>query len=119
MKIINRIAIALLLTSLAGVTAFAKTKTEKVSFPTNIKVNGTALTKGEYDLKFDYETGELTIVKEKKVVARAMASVEKRDNKARDFVLRSTGTGENEQLIGVTFGGADHNVILNSAQASR
>ena len=117
--ILSRIAIALILTSLASVTAFAKTKTEKIKLPTNIKINGTAVSKGTYDLKFDYETGELTIVKDKKVVARAVASVEKRDTKAREFLLRSIGRGDDEQLIGITFGGADHNVVINGSQASR
>lgn len=117
--ILSRITVALLLTSLASVAAFAKSKTETVTFPTNIKVNGTALTKGTYELKFDYETGELTIAKDKKVVARAMASVEKRERKAREFRLRSIGSGAEEQLTGVTFGGADHNVVINGTQASR
>lgn len=116
---LNRIAIALLLTSLASVAVFAKSKRETVTFLTNIKVNGTVVNKGAYDLKFDYKTGELTIVKDNKVIARAMANVEKREKKARQFVLRSAGTGDDIQLIGVTFSGADHDVVISGSQASR
>jgi hypothetical protein len=116
---LSRIAIALLITSLGSVTAFAKVKKEKVTFPTNIKVNGTVVNKGVYDLKFDDKTGELTIVKDNKVIARATASLEKRENKARQFVLRSAGNGDDLQLTGVTFGGADHDVVINGSRASR
>jgi hypothetical protein len=120
MKIIlRRMAIALLVTSLASAAVFAKTKKATVTFPTSIKVNGTVLSKGVYDLKYDYKTGEFVVVKDSKVVARAMASVEKRARKAPEFLLRSAGSGDDLQLTGVTFGGADHNVIINSAQASR
>ena len=118
-SLLNRIAIALLIASLASVAAFAKAKKETVSFPTNIKVNGTVVNKGVYDVKFDDKTGELSIVKENKVIARATASVEKRDKKARQFAFRSSGTGDETQLVSVTFAGADHNLVLGGSQASR
>lgn len=118
-SIFNRIAMALLVTSLASVAVFAKTQKEKVSFPTNIKVNGTAVNKGVYDVKFDDKTGELTIVKGSKVIARATTSAEKRDTKARQFEMRSAGNGDDAQLTSVTFSGADHNLILSGSQASR
>jgi hypothetical protein len=118
-SLFNRIAMALLISSLAGVSVFAKTKTETVRFPTNIKVNGTLINKGVYDLKYDDKTGELTIVKGGKVIARATASVEKRDSKASQFEFRSSGTGDDTQLTVVTFAGADHNVVVGNSQASR
>jgi len=116
---LNRLALALLVTSLATVTVVAKTKRTTVTFPTNIKVNGTAVSKGVYDLKFDDKTGELTIIKNNKVIARATASAEKRGKKARQFSLRSIGSGAEMQLTSVTFSGADHDVIISGTQASR
>ena len=116
---LNRIAMALLITLLASIAAFAKTTKATVSFPTNIKVNGTAVSKGMYDLKFDDKTGELTIVKGNKVIARATVGVEKRDRKAQEFEFRSVGRGDDRQLTKVTFSGADHNLIINGSQASR
>lgn len=116
---LNRIAMALLITSLASVSVFAKANTKSVSFPTDIKLNGTVVNKGVYDLKFDDKTGELSIMKDDKVIARAPASVEKRATKARTFTYLSTGKGEDTQLIGVTFAGADHNLVISSSQASR
>jgi len=47
-SILNRIAIALVITSLTSVMAFAKTKTEMVKFDSDIKVNGTVVSKGVY-----------------------------------------------------------------------
>ncbi len=119
MKFFNRIAMALLVASLASVSVFPKTKKATVSFPTDIKVNGTAVSKGTYDLKFDEKTGELSVIKDNKIIARATASVEKRDRKARQFVLRSAGTGDDIQLTGVTFSGADHNLVISGSQAAR
>jgi len=116
---LSRIAIALLLTSLASVTALARVKKEKVTFPTNIKVNGTLVKRGVYDLKFDDKAGELTIVKDGKVIARANASVEKRQKQARQLITRSIGEGDDIQLTRVTFSGADHDVVISGSQASR
>jgi hypothetical protein len=118
-SLLNRFAIALLITSLASVAAFAKTNKKTVSFDTAMKLNGTVVNKGVYDLKFDDKTGELSIMKDNKVIARATASAQKRDKKARQFALRSAGAGDELQLTGVTFAGADHDVIVSGTQASR
>jgi len=115
----NRISMALLITALGGVSVFAKTKTETVTFPTNFKVNGTLVNKGVYDVKYDDQTGELMIVKSGKVIARSAVSVEKRDGKARQFEFRSTGSGDDTQLTGITFAGADQNVVVGNSAAKR
>jgi hypothetical protein len=116
---LSRIAMALLITSLASVSVFAKTSKKTVTFETDMKVNGTLVNKGVYELKFDDKTGELSIAKDSKVIARATAGVEKRDRRARQFFLRSAGTGDDLQLTGVTFAGADHDVVISGTQASR
>jgi hypothetical protein len=117
-SLINRIAIALLVASLASVSAFAKTKKETVTFETNIKVNGTLINKGVYDLRFDDKTNEVEIVKNNKVIARAPATIEKRGKKSQIFLVHSSVIGDTAELTGVTFAGADHNVMLRSSQAS-
>jgi|SRR6185295_12182616 len=119
MKFMNRIAMALLITSLAGVSVFAKAKKETVTFPTNIKVNGTVVNKGVYDVKFDDKTGELSIEKGNKVIARATASAEKRDRKAQRLELKTIGSGNDVQLVGVTFSGADQDLSISGTSASR
>ena len=117
--ILSRIALAFLIASLASLSVFAKGKKETANFPTNIKVNGTLVKKGVYDLKFDDKTGELTIVKDNKVIARATASLEKRDRKARQLVLRSAGSGDDTQLTSVAFTGSEENLVITGSQASR
>ena len=114
-----RITMALLIASLASVSIFAKTKRETVTFPTDIKVNGTLVRRGEYDLKFDDKTGELAIVKNGKVVAKANTSSAKREEKARRFSFRVTGTGSDLQLSGDTFAGAEDDLMISGSQASR
>ena len=116
---LRKMAVAILLVSLAGISAFAKSKKQSVSFATDIKVNGTLVTKGIYDLKFDDQTGELSIVKDNKVVARATASSVKRDRKARTFEVKSVASGDDIELVSVAFSGADHNLVINGSQATR
>jgi hypothetical protein len=118
-SLFSRIAMALLITSLASVSVFSKTAKQSITFRTDTKVNGTLVSKGVYDLKFDDKSGELSIVKDSKVIARATAGVEKRDHRSRQFVARFAGTGADLQLIGVTFEGADQDVVISGSQASR
>ena len=118
--ILNRITLALLITSLAGFAVLAKgSKTEKVNFPTNIKVNGTVVNSGTYDLKFDESTNELSVLKGGKVIAKATTSSAKRDRKAKSMEVRTSGSGDDTQLTSVAFPGSDENLILSGSQASR
>ncbi|HSS22147.1 MAG TPA: hypothetical protein VLL54_18905 [Pyrinomonadaceae bacterium] len=116
---VSRITVVLLVALLASSTIFAKSKKESIEFPTDIKVNGTLVRKGTYDVKFDEQTGELSIIKDKKVIATAAVTAEKRGKKAEQFSLLSIGTGSDRQLIGFTFSGADQDLRLNGSQASR
>jgi hypothetical protein len=117
--ILSRIALALLITSLAGLSVFAKGKRETVNFLTNIKVNGTLVNKGVYDLKFDDKTGELTIMKGSKVIARAATSTAKRERKAQTLEIRTSGSGDETQLTSVAFSGSEENIVINSSQAAK
>ena len=108
----NRIAVVLVVGALSSVVALAKVQKHKVTFASDIKINNTLVKKGTYDLKFDDETGQFTVSKGNKVVAQSMAKLEQRDKKASDFRLRSGGSGDDTQLLGVTFGGSDKEVVL-------
>lgn len=117
-SIMNRMLVVLMVGALTSVVALAKVHKHKVTFDSDIKVNGTLVKKGTYDVKFDDQTGQLSIAKNGKVVAQAMAKLEQRGKKANDFQLRSSGTGDDTQLIGVTFGGQDKDVVITSNGAS-
>ena len=117
-SIVNRIVVVVMIGALASVAAFAKTHKHRVTFENDIKVNGTLVKKGSYDVKFDDETGQLSIIKNGKTVAQAMAKLEARDKKAGDFQVRSTGNGDESQLLGVTFGGSTQDVVISNNGAS-
>ena len=117
-SIVSRMVAVVLVGALTGVVALAKVHKQKVTFENDITVNGTVVKKGNYDVKFDDETGQLTIAKNGKTVAQAMAKLEQREKKASDFQLRSTVKGEQTQLTGVTFGGSDKDVVITSGGSS-
>lgn len=117
-SIVNRIAVVLLVGALTCVAAFAKVQKHKITFENDTKVGGTVVKKGTYDLRFDDATGQLSISKNGKEVAQAMAKLEPREKKADDFQVRSTGNGDASQLVGVTFGGSTSDVVISNNGAS-
>jgi hypothetical protein len=114
-SIVSKMVAVIMVGALTSVVAFAKVQKEKVTFDSDIKVNGAVVKKGTYDVKFDDESGQLSIMKNGKVVAQAMAKLEQREKKANDFQLRSTTNGDETNLVGVTFGGSDKNVVITSS----
>jgi hypothetical protein len=114
-SIVSKMVAVVMVGALTSVIAFAKVHKEKVTFDSDIKVNGALVKKGTYDVKFDDESGQLSITKNGKVVAQAMAKLEQREKKANDFQLRSTTNGDETNLTGVTFGGSDKNVVITSS----
>jgi len=117
-SIMNRMLVVLMVGALTSVVALAKVHKQKVTFDDDIKVNGTVVKRGSYEVKFDDATGQLSITKNGKVVAQAMARIENRAKKANDFQLRSTTSGEEQQLTGVTFGGSDKDIVITNGGAS-
>ena len=117
-SMVSKIMAVLMVGALTSVAAFAKVHKEKVTFDNDIKVNGTTVKKGSYDVKFDDESGQLSIVKNGKVLVQAMAKLEQREKKANDFQLRATTNGDETNLIGVTFNGSDKNVVITGSGSS-
>lgn len=117
--IFSRFTVLLVIGALASVVALAKVHKQRVTFPGDIKINNTLVKKGTYEIKFDDEAGQLSILKNGKVVAQSIAKLEQRDSKASEFRWRSTN-GDDTQLLGVTFGGQDKEVVItnNAAQSS-
>lgn len=117
---VKQMLAVLLITVFASFAAIAKTKSERVTFLKDIKVNGTLIKKGTYSIKYDDKTSEISILKDGKVLAKALARVEQRDKKARTFELRSTDSGEYTELTSIAFGGSSENLVVapNAAQNS-
>jgi hypothetical protein len=106
----------LMIIALAGVMAFGKDKVKRVSitFANDLTVNGTTVKAGNYDVKFNEQTGELTIAKDGKVVAKTTARLRDRSAEARgtQFQLKDNA------LVSITFGGARQDVVIDSANNS-
>ena len=117
-SIVNRMVAVLMVAALTSVVAFAKVHKHTVTFDSDIKVNDTVVKKGTYQVRFDDETGQLSIVQHGKTIAQATTKIEARAKKANDFVLRSINNGDEKQLIGVTFGGSDKDVMITSSGAT-
>ena len=113
--------VALVIGALASLSVMAgdKGKVEKkaVTFPDDVMVNGTLVKAGEYEVKFDQATGELSILQNGKVKAKTAAHIEQRTDKARETALRTVQKDGTVELIGVTFGGTNQNVMVGSSGA--
>jgi hypothetical protein len=116
-SILNRVVVVLMVGALTSVVALAKIQKHKVTFENDVKVNNTVVKKGTYEVRFDDATGQFSILDGKKVVAQTTAKFEARTKKASDFQLRSSGTGDDVQLVGVTFGGSDKDIVLSNSGA--
>src|SRR5260370_42292521 len=101
--IVNRVMVALLLVTLASAAAFAKGKRVKVSFLTDTKVSGSLVKHGEYDVVFDEETGELSIVKGSTVVVTTATRLEQRERKARSTETKTVVDGQETRFVSITF----------------
>jgi len=113
---------ALIVSALASFSVLAgdKGKVDKkiITFPENVMVNGTLVKAGDYEVKFDDSTNELSIVKNGKVVVKTAAHMEARSEKAKSTALRTVEKGGNTELLGVTFGGSDKDVIVGSSASN-
>jgi len=112
-------ALAFALVASLGVAAKDKTKKKTVEFTQDVSVNGTVLKAGTYDVKFNEETSELSVIKDGKVKATTTAHLEARSSEAKDtaVIIANTG-GAVAEFRGITFGGSNQNVIVGSSGGS-
>jgi len=112
-------ALAIALVASLGVAAKDKTTKKTVEFTQDVTVNGTVLKAGTYDVKFNEQTGELSIIKNGKVKATTTAHLEARSNEAKNtaVILANTG-GATAEFRGITFGGSNQNVVVGGSGGS-
>jgi hypothetical protein len=119
-KMVNLLVIAAVVCLFTSLTVFAKDKSEFITLPQDVVINGTLVKKGEYKLKFDEQSGELLLMKGKKVVAKTAARIEKREEKAGRTEFNTTTNGSQNELRGITFRGDSEKIIIaEGAAASR
>ena len=113
--LINGLMVACLLVTLASASAFGNTRKSHIAFAADIKVNDTIVKKGMYDAVFDDQSGELSIYKGTKLIAKTSARLEKRDQKARGTQVQTVLEGVDQKLVSITFSGSLENVVVGQA----
>jgi hypothetical protein len=117
-KMINLLVIVAVVCLFSTLAVFADNKSEFITLPQDVVINGTLVKKGDYKLKFDEKTGELLIMKNSKVVARTSARIEKREEKARNTELNTVNNGSQSELRGVSFRGESKRIVFTQGAAS-
>ena len=111
--------VGVMILALAGLVALGKehdkVKKESVTLATNVTINGTQVKAGDYDLRFNEQTGDLEILKGKKVVAKTTARLEQRaDGKAHETRI----TMNNDQLVSIVCSGEDHKIVIGQSSSA-
>lgn len=110
---------ALMICALASISIAAgakdKVRSENVTFSSDTMVNGTLVKAGEYQMKFNEQTGELSILKDGKVKAKTTAQLQERSDKARNNSVRTLSKGSVSELIGFSFGGSKQDVVVSAS----
>ena len=107
---------ALTLCALMGTAALAKNKFHMISFAQTTVVNGTSVKAGEYEAKFDEQSGVLTILNDNnRVIATAQAHEEALGKKAAETTYIIKGNGDGSMLEQVTFGGDRYAIVLGAS----
>ncbi len=114
--------VALLICALASIavvtTAKDKVKAETVTFTEDTMVNGTLVKAGEYQIKFNEQTGELSILKDGKVKAKTTAQLQSRSDKAKNTAVRTLDKGGVAELIGFSFGGSKQDLVVGAGSGA-
>jgi hypothetical protein len=106
------------LASIAGAAGKDKIRTESVTFASDIMVNGTLVKAGSYQIKFNEQTGELSILKDGKVKARTTAQLQARNRKATDTAVKTLDKGGVAELIGFSFGGSKQDLVVGAGSGA-
>lgn len=111
----KRVIVTFLLVTAVSAAALAKTNMATVSFSSDTRIGETLVKKGTYEVKFNEESGELSVVKTGKVIAKTTARLEKRDRKASGTQVLTILEGMDQRLVGIVFRGSDQNLVVNAA----
>jgi hypothetical protein len=116
---LQRTLVALSVCALLAVGVFAggkgKIKTESVTFGSDVMVNGTLLKAGDYQIKFNEETSELSILKNGKVKVKTTAHFAPRTDKAKGTAIRTREKNNVVELIGFTFDGSNQELVVGTS----
>ena len=113
--LIKSLVVACLLVTAVSTSAFGNTTKSTITFAADTKVNATIVKKGQYEVVFDDQSGELSIFKGAKLIAKTSARLEKRDRKARGTEVQTVLEGMDQKLVSISFTGSYDNVVVRQA----
>jgi hypothetical protein len=99
----------LMILALASAVTFAKVKRSSITFTGDTMVNGTLVKAGDYNLKFDEKTNELSILKGGKVMVTTTTTMRERTDKAADTQYDI----KDNVLVSVAFSGERQDLVIN------
>jgi hypothetical protein len=114
----NRIVLALFLVMFASPLTFAKVHKGTIKLEADTKVGDVVVKKGTYDARFDDESGEVSILKKKEVIAKSAAQTEPLSRKYDSTAVIVNSENAERKLTGIIFGGTSQTVVLKGTQAA-
>ena len=114
---INLMVVAIM--SLASLGAFAQGKNlnERVTFRGTMWVNSTSVEPGQYVVKYDAQTGEMTILDRNKVIVTAKATVKTSEKSFADGVILTSATPGGRKLTGIRLAGQREEIFITDLTA--
>jgi hypothetical protein len=116
--ILSRLVTALLLVILVSVPSLAKVRKAQIKLKADTKVGDVIVKKGTYEVRFDDQSNELSIVKGRKVVAKSAVQLEPLSSKYPDSAHIVNIEDNQTVLTGVIFAGTSQTVVLKSTSAT-
>ena len=112
-KFAAHFVIALMVCALAGTAALAKVKSKTITVGMDFVVGDTLVKRGTYKFSFDDQTNQLTITaKDKTVVARVAARIEKRQQEATGMDVVLAQKGDKQALVSIAFYRETENIVV-------
>jgi hypothetical protein len=111
-SIVSHVATACLLITMACTVTFAKEKKSSIALSADTKVNGVLVKKGMYEVVFDDQSGELSILRGTKLIVKTAIRLEKRAQRARNVEVQTVLEGMEQKLVSISFDGSDQNLVV-------
>jgi hypothetical protein len=109
---------ALLLLGMTTALADGKRLKDSISIPHETVVNGTKLKPGTYEIRFDADASEVSVLKGSQVIATARASVKEGEKAVRKTETYYSTTDKGMALTKLVFKGDDRAILLDHSNGS-
>ena len=117
-KFAVHLILALMVCALTGGAAQAKVKSKTISVGLDFVVGDTLVKKGTYKFSFDDQTNELSVIaKDKTVVAKVAARLEKRQHEAAGLDIVMAQKGDQQALVSIAFRKESESIVIAGAPA--